>query len=168
LAVQFGLARPKAPMVRLVAWTLLLYWAANKTWQSVFDFSFDAGVRNHTAAQHFERALAVGLQRATGVASRMVQPPWAAVRQQCVLTLLQAGRFAGWPELIEVVDEHIATIEDKTERERFVFVAQAILMLSEDNDGRGLVRAELRAEEVKLGMNDDALDAIITEVRHAL
>jgi hypothetical protein len=64
-------------MLRLVAWTLFLYWAANKTWQSVFDFSFDAGVCNHTAAQHFERALAVGLPWATGVASRMVQPPWA-------------------------------------------------------------------------------------------
>jgi hypothetical protein len=72
--------------------------------------------------------------------------------------------------LIEVVDEHSATIEDETKRERFVFVAQAVQMLRlrEDNEGRDLVKAELRAEEVKLGMNDHALDAITTEVRHLL
>ena len=70
----------------------------------------------------------MALPWATGVESRMVQPPWAEVRQQCVQTLLHAGRFAGWLEKIAVVDKHSAKIEDETERERCVFVAQAFLM----------------------------------------
>jgi hypothetical protein len=97
----------------------------------------------------------------------MVQPPWAAVRQQCVLTLLQARRFAGWPEMIDVVDKHITTIEDQTERERFVFVAQAILMLRlrEDGEGRAPVRAELKAEGVKIGVSGGELCRIIADVQ---
>jgi hypothetical protein len=113
LAVPFGLAWSTSPMLRLAAWTLFLYWAADETWQSVFQFSIDAGVDHGTAARYFERAIAVGLPRATGVESRMVKPPRAGVRQQCVLTLLEARRFAaGWSEMIEVVDEHSDTIED--------------------------------------------------------
>jgi hypothetical protein len=70
----------------------------------------------------------------------------------------------------QVVDQHngSATIEDETKPERFVSAAQAILMLGlrEDQEGRDLVNAELRADEVKLGINDHALDAIITDLRH--
>jgi hypothetical protein len=171
-AVQFGLAWPKAPTLRRVAWTLFLYWAAGEMFQSALEFSFPAGVQHNSATRYFERALAVGLPRAPGVESRMIQPPWAEVRRQCVQTLLRAGCFAGWPEMIEVVDEHSAKIEDETERERFVYVAQAILMqrLRErgDGEGRDSVRAELRAEEVDIGINNRELCRIITDVQRQL
>ena len=87
----------------------------------------------------------------------------AAVR----LTLLRAGRFAGWPETIAAVHEHSAKIGDETKRECFVYVAQAILMLRlrEDGEGRDLVRAELKAEGVNIGVNNGELCRIIAGVQ---
>jgi hypothetical protein len=86
-----------------------------------------------------------------------------------VLTLLREGNFAGWPARIEVVDECAAGIEDEADRECYIYVAQAVLMqrLREGGGGenRTLVRTELEAEGVEIGISDGAISRIIAEVQ---
>ena len=91
-------------------------------------------------------------------------------RRECVRRLLRAGHFAGWPALIERVDELRTAIEDPVECERFVYVAQAVVSLRLRGEGeRGVsVRDELTDEGVTLKFSDPELVTIIDSVQNGL
>jgi hypothetical protein len=86
------------------------------------------------------------------VVSQEEQPTWANVRRNCMLGLLRAGCAAEAPALFEKVDRYAATIPGDVARERFVFVAQAVIMqrLRGDVVSRDQVRAELVIERAPM------------------
>ena len=50
--------------------------------------------------------------------------PWMQARRACVLTLLEAGRFAEWPTQIERGDALGGKIRNRTERDEFNFAGR--------------------------------------------
>ena len=165
-AAQMSLAWPNRQKLRCVGWTLLAYWVVGETWHGYYSLGQDAGVTNHTAARYFEPALQAGLPWANGVVSQEEQPPWADVRRDCMLRLLAEGHAASAPALFSKVDQHAATLAKDLERNKFVFVAQAVIMqrLSERGERAELVRPELAFEGVTIGISKDELPLIIADV----